>query len=153
MQPCVRFSSLSGVAILLVLGALASDAQAQANAVGWGPGRSNSGRRPSVSPYLAIAAGAGGGVGVNGQTGQVTSGFSAIAAANAYANITRPGLEQQRLQAQQAGLGRQVNRIQSQVRGTKLSAADLASGMLISQTGKAATYSNYSHYYPNKQRR
>ena len=117
-----------------------------------GPARNQPGRRPTISPYVAVAA-ANNNVQVS-PTGSLGGGINAaLAATNAYANITRPGMEQQRMQAQQAGLGRQVNRLQSQVRGTKLSAADLASGMLISQTGKAATYSNYSHYYPNKQRR
>lgn len=144
----MRFAS---VAIAVGLSCLLSG---EAEAQFMGPPRNLSGRRPTVSPYLAVAAAANQPVGVT-QNGGINAGGAgaALAAANAYANITRPGLEQQRMQAQQAGLGRQVNRLQSQVRGTKLSAADLASGMLISQTGKAATYSNYLHYYPNKQRR
>jgi len=147
----VRVRGFAEVAIAVGLACLlAGEAQAQFGLMG--PGRSQAGRRPTVSPYVAVAA-ANNNVAV-GPNGGVGGGIgAALAATNAYANITRPGMEQQRLQAQQAGLGRQVNRLQSQVRGTKLSAADLASGMLISQTGKAATYSNYSHYYPNKQRR
>lgn len=121
-----------------------------AHAQGFGPPRAGNNRRPSVSPYIALAASNGGGVGV-GQNGQLTGiAGSGIGAVNAYANITRPAMEQQRLQAQQNRLSGQVGRMQSQLRGTKLSAADLASGMLISPTGRAASFSNFSHYYPNK---
>lgn len=125
-------------------------ASATADAQGFGPGRSTPGRRPSVSPYIAMGAGGGGGVGVNPQTGQLSGVGSTLGALNAYANITQPGMQQQRMQAQQSRLGGQVGRLQSQLRGSKISAADLASGMFISPTGRAATFSNFLHYYPNK---
>jgi len=137
--------------LLLAWGVCATEASAQYGGVGGGRQRSAMpGRRPTVSPYVAIAAASSQSVGVS-NNGTITGGaLSSLAAVNAYANITRPGLEQQRMQAQQSRLGSQVGRLQSQLRSTKLSAADLASGMLISPTGRAATYMNYSHYYPNK---
>ena len=139
-------AKLSVIAIAFLAGGLwGSDAPAQ----GMGPARNNPGRRPSVSPYLALASANAGSVGVS-QNGTLTGAASTLAAVNAYSNITRPAMEQQRLQAQQSRLGSQVGRLQSQLRGTKLSASDLASGMLISQTGRSATYNNLSHYYPNK---
>ncbi|NBV44778.1 MAG: hypothetical protein EBR86_03865 [Planctomycetia bacterium] len=139
-------AKLSVIAIAFLAGGLwGSDAPAQ----GMGPARNNPGRRPSVSPYMALAAANAGNIGVN-QNGSLTGVASTLAAVNAYSNITRPGMEQQRMQAQQSRLGSQVGRLQSQLRGTKLSAADLASGLLISPTGRAATYGNLSHYYPNK---
>ncbi|MFM7521967.1 MAG: hypothetical protein ACKO9B_16080 [Planctomycetota bacterium] len=137
--------AMAGLAIIAVLWGCAGTAEAQI----MGPGRNTAGRRPSVSPYVAMA-GAGGGGGVNPQTGQFNGVGSTLGALNAYANITQPGLQQQRLQAQQSRLGGQVGRLQSQLRGSKTSAADLASGMFISPTGRAATFSNFLHYYPNK---
>ena len=133
------------VALLVGVGVTASPASAQL----MGPGRNTAGRRPSVSPYLALGAGNGGG-GVNPQTGQFAGVASTLGALNAYANITQPGMQQQRMQAQQSRLGGQVGRLQTQLRGTKVSAAELASGMFISPTGRAATFSNFLHYYPNK---
>jgi hypothetical protein len=137
--------------VLLLWGAGASEASAQYGGVGGGRQRATMpGRRPTVSPYVAIAAASSQSVGVS-NNGAITGGaFSALSAVNAYANITRPGMEQQRLQAQQSRLGGQVGRLQSQLRGTKMTAAELASGLLISPTGRAATYGNFSHYYPTK---
>lgn len=132
-------------ALLMAAAVTASPASAQ----GMGPGRNTAGRRPSVSPYVALGVGGMGG-GVNPQTGQFASPVSTLGALNAYANITQPGMQQQRMQAQQSRLGGQVGRLQSQLRGSKNSAADLASGMFISPTGRAATFSNFLHYYPNK---
>ncbi|MFM8281977.1 MAG: hypothetical protein ACKOCW_00335, partial [Planctomycetaceae bacterium] len=93
----MRFAS---VAIAVGLSCLLSgEAEAQFM---MGPPRNLSGRRPTVSPYLAVAAAANQPVGVT-QNGGINAGGAgaALAAANAYANITRPGLEQQRMQAQQ----------------------------------------------------
>lgn len=132
-------------ALLMAAAVTASPASAQ----GMGPGRNTAGRRPSVSPYVALGAGGMGG-GANPQTGQFASPVSTLGALNAYANITQPGMQQQRMQAQQSRLGGQVGRLQSQLRGSKTTAADLASGMFISPTGRAATFSNFLHYYPNK---
>lgn len=133
------------VALLVAAAVTASPASAQ----GLGPGRNSPGRRPSVSPYIALGAGSGGG-GVNPQTGQFAGVSNTLGALNAYANITQPGMQQQRMQAQQSRLGGQVGRLQSQLRGSKVSAAELASGMFISPTGRAATFSNFLHYYPSK---
>lgn len=138
--------AMAGLAVVVVLWGSAGTAEAQI----MGPGRSTNGRRPSVSPYIAMGANSGGLSGVNPQTGQMTNIANSLSALNAYANITQPGLQQQKMQAQQSRLGGQVGRLQSQLRGTKISAADLASGAFISPTGRAATFSNFLHYYPNK---
>lgn len=135
------------VAGLLVAAAVSAS---PASAQGLGPGRSTPGRRPSVSPYMALGATGGAGGGVNPQTGQFAGVANTLGALNAYANITQPGMQQQRMQAQQSRLGGQVGRLQSQLRGSKVSAAELASGMFISPTGRAATFSNFLHYYPSK---
>jgi len=136
------------LAIMMAWGVNASSTWAQGVGATERP-RNTTGRRPSVSPYLAMATGGAAGGGVNAQ-GQFTGVGSSLAALNSYANITQPGLQQQRMQAQQARLGGQVGRLQSQLRGSKVSAAELASGMFISPTGRAATFSNFLHYYPNK---
>lgn len=133
-------------ALLMAAAVTASPASAQM----MGPARSTPGRRPSVSPYMALGAVGGVGGGVNAQTGQFSGVANTLGALNAYANITQPGMQQQRMQAQQSRLGGQVGRLQSQLRGSKNSAADLASGMFISPTGRAATFSNFLHYYPSK---
>ncbi|MBM3954267.1 MAG: hypothetical protein FJ309_06600 [Planctomycetes bacterium] len=136
--------AMVALALVAVLWGCAGTAEAQM----MGPGRNTAGRRPSVSPYMAMAGGGGGGV--NPQTGQFNGVGNTLGALNAYANITQPGMQQQRMQAQQSRLGGQVGRLQTQLRGTKVSAAELASGMFISPTGRAATFSNFLHYYPNK---
>lgn len=138
----------AGIVVALLVGAAVTASPASAQGM-MGPGRNTAGRRPSVSPYLALGAGNQGG-GVNPQTGQFAGVANTLGALNAYANITQPGMQQQRMQAQQSRLGGQVGRLQTQLRGTKVSAAELASGMFISPTGRAATFSNFLHYYPNK---
>jgi len=142
-QWVIRAVALGCAAVVWLGATTTADAQMM------GPGRNNAGRRPSVSPYLALGAGNIGG-GINAQTGQFNAIGSTLGALNAYANITQPGMQQQRMQAQQSRLGGQVGRLQSQLRGSKVSAAELASGMFISPTGRAATFSNFLHYYPNK---
>lgn len=136
-----------GIVVALLVGAAVTASPVSAQTLA--PGRNTPGRRPSVSPYLALGAGNPGG-GINPQNGQFAGVSTTLGALNAYANITQPGMQQQRMQAQQSRLGGQVGRLQTQLRGTKVSAAELASGMFISPTGRAATFSNFLHYYPSK---
>lgn len=89
-------------------------------------------RRPSVSPYVQI------------------QNFSnnPLASANIYQSVIVPQQQQQQQMVQQLQQGRQLNRLQGQVKQIQRSSTQTQRQAEIRPTGHSATFQNLSHFYP-----
>lgn len=125
-----------GLAILAIMAAATAASAGSALAQGAGPGTlpfSNTYRRPVVNPYVNM----------------VTFGANPAAAGNIYQQLVRPMQDQQQQQITQLQQGRELGRLQGQVGQMQRGAGGgWRMDQSIRPTGHAATYLNYSHYYP-----
>jgi hypothetical protein len=116
---------LTLIAAVVMLGSLASTAQAQYKAKSR-PFDSAGGRRPAVSPYMNL---------INNNTGVATN----------YQSLVRPQLEQQNFNAKSASA---IKGLQRQAASSTRSASSHEGNMKMRGTGHTAARENYSHYYP-----
>jgi hypothetical protein len=132
----IRFKQpLRGITIATTVacGLLAAAGPASAQAPGQKPFQDIY-RRPAVSAYNQIA----------------NFGDNPQMAGNIYQQIIMPQQQQQRQQLELIEQGRQVGKIQGQVKQMQQSSQTRQLDETIRPTGHASTYMNYSHYYPQR---